>query len=160
MGQDTHTERLASRLRRLALTLDRFALRSMPSPYECVDARGLALIKLVGQTSKPYTVQEAARQLGVSHASIAQTSKKLQMQGYLFAMRDPHDARARRLVLSPLGDQCLAAVLAADADLQRLISHYSPHLGREIQLFEDAVIRLGEPQDDQRPAAENIQRGQ
>ncbi len=64
----------------------------------------------------PLSTTDLADQLGVSKQAAGQLVEHLERRGYLTKEADPHDKRARRLVMTERGRACTQAAARAAAD--------------------------------------------
>jgi DNA-binding MarR family transcriptional regulator len=84
---------------------------------------------------------ELGRRLGVSKQAAAKTAAGLERLGYLRREADAGDRRARRLVLTPAGRECLA--ISAEV-LGELHDRWADAVGAErLAALEDDLERLG-----------------
>jgi DNA-binding MarR family transcriptional regulator len=81
------------------------------------------------------TTSELGRRLGVTKQAAARTAVSLEELGYLTRVDDREDRRARRLRLTPRGEECLR--LSAE-ELSRIRGRWAERLGAQ---------RLGEIED-------------
>ena len=77
-------------------------------------ADGLVFQHLVGG---PVTVSALAGRLGVSQQAVSKSVADLERRGYVRRARDPGDARARLVALTPRGEQAIEAARAHRAAL-------------------------------------------
>ncbi len=91
------------------------------------------------------TVTQLAARLGVSAQAVSKTVAELEAAGYLARTRDPDDRRARRLVLTPRGDELVDASrrarVAVARDLERWLG--TRDTAELVRLLQDAAERYG-----------------
>lgn len=98
---------LGGRLRRLSATIDADASRIYAMLGIHFEQRWLGVIDrldLVG----PSSVSDLAKTLGITHVSVSQTRRSLELAGLIKAEQDGGDARRRLLALSPAGEALVA----------------------------------------------------
>lgn len=80
----------------------------------------------------PVSVGEAARALGVSHASISQKASAMKRQGVLEVLTDPSDERRRLLSVTPDGRSLATTLNSLWDDLESAVGEVADDLGVNI----------------------------
>lgn len=79
-----------------------------------LDRAGSALLfKLSRHRSEPLRVSDLAELLGIDTPSVTRKLQQLERLGYVAILPDPEDKRAKRISLTPSGDETIERMLAA-----------------------------------------------
>jgi len=105
-------------------------------------ADGFVFQHLIGG---PVTVSALAERLGVTQQAVSKSVADLERRGYVRRGRDPEDARARLVALSPRGEEAIAAARAHRSALaHELAERHGPRrVEGARRLLLDVVSDLG-----------------
>lgn len=117
---------IGARLRRLSAAFDGDVARVYAALGIAFEQRWFGVLNQIALRG-PTTVGELAATLRITHVSVSQTRRSLEEAGLLITQPDDHDARRKRLVLTPAGqalvdrltplwDVLAAAAMALDAE--------------------------------------------
>ena len=109
---------LGARLRRLSEAIDRDATRVYAALGIEFEQRWFGVVNQLALHGMA-TVGEIASALGITHVSVSQARRSLELAGLVRSEADPADARRSRLVLTPEGQalvEQLSPLWAAMAD--------------------------------------------
>ncbi|MER5200085.1 MarR family winged helix-turn-helix transcriptional regulator [Streptomyces sp. NPDC002755] len=104
-----------------------------------LDRAAVAMLRQIADHD-PLRPGELAQVLAVQASHVTRQVQRLQKAGYVTRVADPDDSRARRIRLTPRGEDAVARLGDAGArGMQLVLAHWSPD---ELRRLADLVHRL------------------
>lgn len=106
-----------------------------------LDRAAVAMLRRIAE-HEPLRPGELAQVLAVQASHVTRQVQRLQQAGYVTRVPDPEDPRARRIRLTPLGEEAVARLGEAGArGMQLVLAEWSP---AEVRLLARLVSRMAD----------------
>lgn len=106
-----------------------------------LDRAAVAMLRRIAE-HEPLRPGELAQVLAVQASHVTRQVQRLQQAGYVTRVPDPEDPRARRIRLTPLGEDAVARLGEAGArGMQLVLAEWSP---AEVRLLARLVSRMAD----------------